>query len=159
MTHTIDSLNQMSLREIRKLFSTLEPPPVGALVGIFQGFFVGPGILRRIWGPLLALTGLGGWWGKAFDSPGKAVNLTLQHGRFDRRFPMAAVEQISYLDRQPGLALRYQPDTPFPWPFIVDEMRQIEAGRLLGMTLMDIRPFRQAAFPFVLEKQDAGDAG
>ncbi len=159
MVQTVDSLNQMSLRDIRKLFSSLEPPPESVLIGVFQGFFVGPGMLRRMWDPLLTLTGLGGWWGKEFNSPGNAVNLTFHQGRFERRFPMAAVEQISYLDRRPGLALRYRSDTPFPWPYILDEMRQIDAGLLLGMTLMDVGPFRKAAFPFVLQSWEAVDEG
>lgn len=157
MTQSINQLNQMSLTAIRQLFARLEPPEAGSLTGIFRGFFIGPAWLQRLWPPLLAVTGLGGWCGKEIDPSGNAINLTFRQGRYERRFPMYFVHQASYLDRKPGLALRYQKDSPFPWPFILDELRRIDSETVLGMTLADIRPFRRMAFPFILQKREAPD--
>ena len=130
---------------------------MSSLTGIFRGIFVGPGWLRQIWGPLLAVTGLSGWWGKEFDPQGSAINLVLRKGRYERRFPMVIVRQASNLDGKPGLALRYREDNPFPWPLIVDELRRIDSVMVLGMTLADVGPFRRMAFPFVLQSREAVD--
>ena len=147
----------MSLKAIHRLFTHLDPPEVSSLTGIFRGIFVGPGWLRPIWKPLLAVTGLGGWWGKEFDPQGNAINLVLRKGRYERRFPMVIVRRSSNLDGKPGLALRYRADNPFPWPLIVDELRRIDSVMVLGMTLADVGPFRRMAFPFVLQSREAVD--
>lgn len=157
MTCSIESLNQMSLVAIHRLFANLDPPEISSLTGLFRGIFVGPGWLRPLWGPLLAVTGLGGWWGKEIDSPTGAVNIVFRKGRFERRFPMVFVQQASHLDRRPGLALRYRPDNPFPWPLIIDELRRIDEKIVLGMTLADVASFRRMAFPFVLQSREAVD--
>ena len=157
MIQSIDSLNRKSLTAIRQLFTNLDPPEVGSLNGIFRGIFIGPSWLRQIWGPLLVITGLGGWWGKEFDLHGKAINLVLRKGRYERRFPMLIVHQTSYIDSKLGLALHYHPDNPFPWPLIVDELRRIDSIMVLGMTLANIGPFRRMAFPFILQNREAVD--
>lgn len=157
MMASIDSLNQMSLAEIQRLFTQLEPPEHTSLRGIFRGFFVGPAWFRKLGGPLLAVTGLGGWWGKDFDSQGKAINLVLRKDRYERILPMFIVQQASHLDRKPGLALRYQADNPFPWPMILDELRRVDAELVLGMTLLDVGPFRRIALPFILQSREAVD--
>jgi hypothetical protein len=157
LIQSIDSLNQMSLKAIHKLFAHLDPPENSSLTGKFRGMFVGPAWLRQVWGPVLAIGGLGGWWGKEFDSHGNAINLVLRKGRHERRFPMVVVSQVSHLDRKPGLALRYSGDNPFPWPLIVDELRRIDTAMVLGMTLVDIGPFRRMAFPFILQSREAVD--
>ena len=157
MDQSIFSLNQMSLPAIHRLFSNLDPPEAGSLAGIFRGTFVGPAWLRPVWGPLLAVTGLGGWWGKEFDSQGNAINLVLRKGRYERRFPMHIIHQASHLDHKLGLAMRYRADNPFPWPFILDELRRINMTMVLGMTLADIGPFRRMAFPFILQSREMTD--
>jgi hypothetical protein len=157
MTLSINSLNQMSLADFHRLFARLEPPQASSLSGIARGVFVGQAWMRSMWGPLLALTGLGGWWGKEFDTEGNAVNLVLRRGKYERRFPMYPVQQVSYLDYKNGLALRYQPENPFPRRFILDELRRIDATTVLGMTLVDIRPLRRMAFPFILQSREVLD--
>jgi hypothetical protein len=157
MNARIEELNRLSLPAFYRLFASLSPPPADSLRGLFQGVFVGPGWLRPVWGPLLSLAGMGGWWGKEIAPDGSAINLVLHHGVFERRFPMFFVQQTSYLDRQPGLALRYRPGCPFPWPFITDELRQIEPGLVLGMTLADLGPLRWIAFPFTLAHREHVD--
>lgn len=154
---TLEKLNQLSLREIRQLFKTLVPPEANSLRGLQRGLFVGPGWLQRLWGPTLAISGLGNWWGKDFDDKGKAVNLVRRKGLIERRFPMYLVEHVSYMDGQLGLALRYQSGNPFPWPLIVDELRRVDETTVMGMTLVDFGPLRRLAFPFILQPRDNTD--
>ena len=54
-----------SLGHLRRLFTSL-PAPV-SLAGVYRAEFVGPAWLRTLAPPSLALGGLAGWWGKAFD--------------------------------------------------------------------------------------------
>ncbi len=153
----ISQLNQLSISSIRMLFKTLEPPVAASLYGLHRGLFVGPSWLRASAGPLLAITGLGGWWGKEFGSEvsAGAMNLVLRHGQYQRILRMDFVHQPSYLDGRPGLALRYHRDSPFPWPLIRDELRRIDENLVLGMTLVDWGPFRKQAFPFILHRREA----
>ena len=74
MTTPIDHLNRLSLSAIRKFYSELAPPERTSLRGLYRGIFVGPGWLTPLWPPTLAITGLGGWWGKDF-SPGDIVKI------------------------------------------------------------------------------------
>jgi len=152
-----EQLNQLSLFDFSELFATLEPPRRESLRGIFRGSFVGPGWVRRLAGPLLVITGLGGWWGKDFDQQGNAINLVWYRGQMERRFPMLLVEQPSYIDRRSGLALHYAPENPFPWPWIVDELRSIHPGLILGMTMFRPGPLKRLALPFVLQPQENND--
>jgi len=147
---TIDQLNRLALFDFRGLFAALQPPAAGDLSGRYRGEFVGPGWLRRLAGPLLVVTGLGGWWGKDFDGQGNAINLALRKGQLERVFPMSLVEQASFIDGKSGLALHYAKSNPFPWPLIVDELRGITPQLILGMTLADLGPLRRLALPFVL---------
>jgi hypothetical protein len=157
MPQSTDSFNQMSLAQIRQLFTQLDPPEHASLRGIFRGLFIGPAWFQKLGGPLLAVTGLGGWWGKDFDPEGRAINLVLRKGRYERIFPMFIVQQASHLDRKPGLALRYQADNPFPWPLILDELRRVDAVLVLGMTLVDVGPLRRLPLPFILQSRETVD--
>jgi hypothetical protein len=104
------------------------------------------------------MTGLGGWWGKEISrDDGEAINLVHRQGEYHRIFPMYFIQQISFLDRKPGLALRYEKDNPFPWPMILDELRRLDAETILGMTLVDLTVLRRQAFPFILQSQEALD--
>ena len=150
------ALNLLSLSDLRKLFASLDPPDPASLTGFYRGLFVGPGWLRASWGPLLAITGLGGWWGKEFKGDG-AVNLVLRIGEYRRVFPMHFIQQPSYLDGRPGLALRYRRDNPFPWPIVLDELRRIDAETSLGMSLVDLGALRRQAFPFILHHRETLD--
>ncbi len=60
----------------------------------------------------------------------------------------------SFIDGKNSLALHYQAGNRFPWPFVVDEIRQVDASTLLGMTIANVRGLRGMAFPFILQKQD-----
>ena len=100
---------------------------------------------------MLAIAGLGGWWGKEIAADDTAINLVHRQGNFEYRFPMLMIEETSFLDGKTGRSFHYRKDNPFPWPYIVDEMRRIDDNHILGMTLANIRPFRRFGFPFVLE--------
>ena len=150
-------MNDLSLLDFPGLFASLEPPGSGSLLGLYRGSFVGPGWLRALTGPLLVVTGLGGWRGKDFDDQGNAINLVWRKGHFKRRFPMHLVKQTSFIDGQPGLALHYDERNPFPWPWIVDELRSIGPGLVLGMTMVALGPLKRLALPFVLESRESMD--
>jgi hypothetical protein len=147
------ALNKLGLYDFPRLFAVLDPPPAESLRGVYKGSFVGPGWLRWLAGPLLAVSGLGGWWGKDFDDRGNAINLVMRQGHMQRRYPMLLNPGLSRLDRQPGLALRYAPDNPLPWPWIVDELRSLQPGLLLGMSMLRSPVLRWLALPFLLEAQ------
>jgi hypothetical protein len=153
MTDPIEYLNSLSIVETRRYFGQLSPPEPGSMQGIFRGIFVGPRWLTRLWGPVLALTGLGGWWGKEIEADGNAINLVLRAGQFERSFPMFMVDQRSHVGGEPGRAFRYREDNPLPWPLIVDELRRIDEDHVLGMTLAEVGLLRRQAFPFVLQSR------
>ena len=148
--------NSLSLKQFRDLFTTLRVPEPASMRGVYRAAFVGPGWLRASAGPALALTGLGGWWGKEFSLDGAAINIVLRAGKFSTRFPMKLVHARSFLDGRDGLALHYQADNPFPWTHIVDELRRIDEMTFLGMTLADASGLRALAFPFILQFQEHG---
>jgi len=154
MITQIEQLNHLSLLEFPELFTSLKPLRADSLRGLYQGIFVGPAWIRGLAEPLLVVTGLGGWWGKEFDPEGNAINLVWRKGRIEHRFPMQLVEQASYIDHKPGLALRYASSNPFPWPWIVDELRTITTGLVLGMTIAIPGPFRRLPLPFVLQPRE-----
>lgn len=156
ITH-LERLNDLSLLDFPSLFASLELPARGSLLGLYRGSFVGPGWLRWLAGPLLVVTGLGGWRGKDFDAQGNAINLVWRNGHYERRFPMHLVEQASFIDGKPGLALHYDKHNPFPWPLIVDELRSLPSGRVLGMTMVAVGPLKRLALPFVLESRESVD--
>lgn len=153
ITHP-QQLNELSLFSFPKLFATLDVPVPDRLQGLYQGEFVGPGWVRGLAGPLLVLTGLGGWWGKDFSPGGQAVNLVYKNERIERRFPMQLVPAVSYIDQKSGLALHYDRRNPFPWPWIVDELRSLGPDLLLGMTLVRFGPLRRLALPFTLAARE-----
>lgn len=154
MLPQIAELNKLSLLAFKNLFASLQPPARLALRGVYKGIFVGPGWVRSLSGPLLVLTRMGDWRGKDFDLQGNAVNLVLHRGQIERRLPMQLVQEASLIDHQPGLALHYAPSNPFPWPWIVDELRNLDQGLVLGMTLLRAGPLRSLALPFVLQAQE-----
>lgn len=144
--------NRLSLKEFRSLFQSLQVPDPATLSGRWRAEFVGPAWLRASAGPALALSGLAGWWGKDIFPNGSAVNILLHNGNFSTRFEMYFLSEPSRIDGQPGLSIRYAQGNPFPWMFIVDELRRVNAATLLGLTIADVSGFRGMAFPFLLTK-------
>ena len=149
----IAEFNQYPLRKFRDLFASLSVPEAASIRGKYHAAFVGPAWLRTSAGPSLQITGLGGWWGKEFHDDGTAINIVLRAGQFSTRFPMKFVNAKSFIDGRDGLALHYQPGNPFPWMFVVDEIRCMDESTLLGMTLANVSGLRGMAFPFILQKE------
>ena len=148
----IAELNQMPLGKFRGLFNSLVVPDPESLRGTYRASFVGPAWLRTSANPALAITGLGGWWGKEFHDDGTAINIVLRAGKFSTRFPMKFVKARSFINHKDGLALHYQPGNPFPWMYVVDELRRIDDTTILGMTIANVSGLRGLAFPFILQK-------
>lgn len=146
------TLNQMSLAAFKPLFAGLEAPDPAEMHGTYRAAFVGPGWLRAIAGPGLALGGLGGWWGKQFDDRGGGVNLVQRNGRIQPTMPVALVARPSRQDRRPTMAVIYPRGSRFPWPYIVDELRTYAAGVLLGLTYANVRGLWPLAVPFLLRR-------
>lgn len=152
MENQENKLNTMPIKQFHNLFKSLPVPVVESLPGAYRAAFVGPGWLRSSAGPALSMSGLGGWWGKEFFEDGSAVNILCRTGVFSEKFPMKVVHCPSMLDAQNGLALHYLPGSPFPWMYIVDELRRMDENNLLGMTMANIPGLRGFAFPFTLKK-------
>lgn len=150
------NLNTLSLKQFRDLFISLPIPQPTSIRGVYRASFVGPGWLRSSAGPALALSGLGGWWGKEFSTDGTAINIVLRAGKFSTRFPMKLVPAESFIDGKEGIALHYQSGNPFPWMYVIDELRQLNDGTLLGMTIANVNGLRDLAFPFTLQHQEQG---
>ena len=144
--------NRLSLTEFREYFSGLTIPEPTSLPGKYRAAFVGPGWLRKSAGPALALSGLGGWWGKEIQADETAINIVLRAGEFSKCFKMKFNHEKSFIDGKQGLALHYLPGNPFPWMYVVDEIRRVDTRTLLGMTRATVSGLRGLAFPFILEK-------
>jgi hypothetical protein len=67
---------------------------------------------------------------------------------------MRLVSTTSAIDGKPTLALIYAQDNPFPWPHIVDELRQLDPEALLGMTYVNRGGLKKLAFPFLIESEE-----
>lgn len=143
-------LNKRSLASFRHLYSALEPPALNSIQGVYQAAFVGPWWLRTIAGPGLYPLGLGGWWGKQFDGQGHGSNIIRRRGKLTLKMPVSLGERPSLIDGQPCLAVLYGPTSPFPWPWVIDELRSVDGRQLLGMTLVTRPPLDRIALPFLL---------
>ena len=151
--HT-QQLNQTPFSQFKPLFSALCAPEIHSLCGMYRAEFTGPAWLRKSAGPSLALAGMGGWCGKEFYADGTAVNL-VSHGRqMHRVFPMRLVTLASLVDGKPGMTVQYIQGCPFPWPYIIDELRRLDENCLLGLTIINVGILRKLAFPFLLQVQE-----
>ena len=147
-------LNRQTLGSFLPLFKTLIPPEPAALAGVYQAEFVGPAWLRKTAPLSLALGGLSGWWGKAFDGQGHGDNILRRRGSFMRVLPMVVRSAPSHLDGKEGITISYPAGSPFPWPWIVDEVRRLDPTTLLGMTLATLDWAPKIAFPFLLHYRE-----
>ncbi len=143
-------LNSKPLSEFKGLFAGLPAPEPSGLSGKFRAELVGPGWLRRIATPGLALGGLGGWQGKEFFLGEQGLNLVQRGGKVKRIFPFVILYQPSHLDGKPAAAIRYVQPSPVPWLWITDELRWLDEQTLLGLTFLKAMP--GLALPFVLHK-------
>jgi len=143
----------MDLSAYAQAFKRLSAPSEPELHGRFRAEFIGPAWLRLTAGPSVALAGLRHWWGKELSGPGPAYNLVERRGSMVRTLPMQLGLAGSLVDGRTCAALRYGPESPRPWPHVVDELRTLDEGRLLGMTVIDVPLLRALAFPFLLVRE------
>ena len=143
-------LNRQSLGYFKPLFVSLPAPEWTDLPGFYQAEFTGPAWLRAIAPPGLAIGGLGGWWGKELHADGSGMNIVARGGSLRRVLPVRFELGPSSLDGQPAILIRYPPDSRFPWPRVVDELRRLEAGCLLGLTFFNIGRLNELPMPFLL---------
>ena len=147
-------LNKLSLKEFPALFASAA---IYNMQGTYRATFVGPGWLRATAGPTIAIGGLGNWWGKHLKEDGTATNLVRHGDKLESRLSMQLISTTSVLDGKPALALIYSAENPFPWPYVVDELRALDLVTLLGMMHVNAGPLRKLAFPFLLEYQEQVD--
>lgn len=143
-------LNQQSLGSFKTLFASLRAPV--AVQGIYKAEFVGPTWLRFIAPKGLWLLGLGGWCGKDFAANGTGINLLQRGNAVIRRFPVQVALAPSLVDTQPCQTVIYPRVNPWPWPRVVDELRQLDERTLLGLTFFKIGPLYRLPLPFLLHK-------
>ena len=141
-----------SFRHFKEKFASLDPPE--ALAGVWRGKPVGPGWFVTLAGPGLAIGGLGGWWGKDFDGQGGIDNLLERGGEFRRALPGKVQRAGSLVDGKPCLRIVYPKGSRLPWTWIVDELRQVGDGELLGMMVLNIGWLPHLAFPFSLRAEE-----
>jgi len=126
-----------SLRVCAAAFRAAADPVLADLVGRHRAEMVGPFWMRRSAPLLLAATGMPGWMGKQFAAPSSA----------DAR------ELVGHnlVDDRSAIVLTYAPDAPFPWRNVVDEVRPVGDGRLLGLSY-NIVPGVPVGAPFLLHR-------
>jgi hypothetical protein len=154
MSEWIVKLNKLSLKDFSDLFASAA---IFNMSGTYRAKFVGPGWLRATAGPAVAIGGLGGWWGKNLKADGTATNLVQKGENLEPRLSMRLTNTTSVIDGKPALALIYDAGNPFPWPYVVDELRALDPVTFLGMTHVNAGPLRKLAFPFLLEYQEQVD--
>ena len=142
----------IGFRHYRQKFASLDVP--GTLEGVWQGEQVGPGWYRTLAGPSLAIGGLGGWWGKEFDGQGGIDNLLERGGALRRTLPGRVQEAASLLDGKPCRRIAYPKGSRLPWVWVVDELRQVGKGELMGMMVLNVRWLPRLAFPFTLHAEE-----
>lgn len=141
-----------SIANYRKLFGSLPAPASQSLVGRYRAEFVGPAWLRWLAPRGLVLAGLGGWWGKELNQL-HGNNLVLRRGRLQNTMPVTLQTQASAQDGQPCVAVLYSQQSPWPWPYVVDELRVLGPSTLLGLTYLNLPGWQKQALPFVLHHE------
>lgn len=138
-------------------------PELAMLTGRHQAHRVGPLWIRLLAPGFLAITGMPGWWGKEFPSVAGADaaerleghNLIERGGTVAPSLPMQATIRPSRVDGRPAIVATYPPTAPFPWRSVVDELRPVDTGVLLGLSFgIPLAP--RGGIPFVLIRAATG---
>ncbi len=150
-------LNALPIKQFKTIFATLQSPELAAVKGVYRSMFTGPAWLRAIAPPGLWPLGLGGWQGKWFSGDGEGLNLVLRGGELRRKFPIRATQSPSLIDGAPCLSIHYTRECPFPWPYVIDELRSLDENCLLGLTMVNLKSLLGLALPFLLYHQEGDD--
>jgi hypothetical protein len=154
MADWIAELDKLPMRDFSRLYGEMAVGDAAVPKGVYKGTYVGPAWLKAIAPPSMVVSGLGGWWGKDFIAGGKTYNLVQRKNEIRPVIPMQLVLINSRLDGAPALALIYDKQNPFPWPYVVDELRPLDESALLGMMYLNVDALPKIAFPFLLQKID-----
>ncbi len=146
-------IRTQSITRLRALFSTLRAPAAEMCAGFYRAEFIGPWWLRITGRPSVALSGLPGWQGKRFLTTTTATNVLLKNGQATQVLLMRCVSSVSQVDGKQGLALHYGADAPVPWRWVRDELRAVDANRMLGMTVINLPLLKRFSFPFLLVRE------
>jgi hypothetical protein len=147
-----DNLTKSSISQIQSVYTKLPSANEHARVGDYQAQFIGPWWLRKSAAPSLVLSGLPGWVGKRFIDSNRVTNILLLDGKNIEKFEMQCIEQLSFIDNKPTLALNYGSSAPIPWRWIVDELRQLDENTMLCMTIINLPLLKNFSFPFLLSR-------
>lgn len=134
----------------KRLFAVLAPPPAG-LHGRFEAELVGPRWFQGFSRFGLGLRGFKGWYGKQFDGQGNGVNLMQRDGQLVEAIPMRIAIEKSSIDGRESLIVRYPPETLWPWPHVIDELRDLDGKTLIGMS--HLASSAALPLPFVLHRR------
>lgn len=167
-THSPDTLAQLPVRAVMKLFHELPAPSIEEMHGEFAAR-----LLKQV-SPAMGLTGqlvldnpllLGRWQCKAFRpdgaDKGRGYNGFLKFGRRVNRFPMRTLIAPSRYDGKPAYTLVYRAfHSACGAIHMVDEVRRLNDGLYLGLgTAGFTDQQRRLPMPFVLSGPVAAYAG
>lgn len=141
-----------NMRQALKLWPTLEMPDRSTLPGRWEASFVKP--LRVIAPAGLGLIGLPRWYGKDLTAEG-GINLLRTPSGLEQVMPMGLSEDQSWADGAPTLVGSYASGVRFPWRWVRDEFRTLDADTLLGLTFTDAPGLRAVGLPFLLERRES----
>lgn len=151
-----------SLAALRQRFAAAGAPELDRIIGLHEARYLGPAWLR--WGgPVgVALLGMPGWAGKRFPDtaagPGsvtdagtdsvRGCNVRRSGRRLVDSLPMTARVEASVTDGRPAIVATYQPEAPWPWRTVRDELRPVAPDALLGLSFGF--PLLRQGMPFLL---------
>jgi len=143
-----------SVSGLEALFSTLKAPEDIPVNQRYTGTTIGPWWLRVLGWPLLNVGAMDGWKGKSFHSKGRVLNIVDKKGCTKEVMPIrASLESFSRGDGT-VLLLSYPKTAPLPWNYIIDELRCLPDGRLLGLTTLKLPLLGIIPVPFILTLAD-----
>lgn len=149
------STDGQSLAACRARFRVADRPRQGPATGVYHAAFTGPAWLGAIAPAGLRLSGLAGWCGKQLDAGGGVNLLRGADGRITPRLRMSGQLARSGADGEPCWQLRYPRQAGWPWRWVVDELRPLDAAgeHWLGLTWLDLPGLRGLSFPFRLQRE------
>lgn len=151
-------LARRSTDELRELFRAAACPALPDVTGRLRAELVGPALVRVVAPIAFRMTGLGDWWGKDLHPAADGTTLTghnLAGARGERTtLGLRAAIGPSRSDGRPAVLVGYPEEARLPWRRVVDELRLLPDGTLLGLTFGLPLTSRQGA-PFLLHPEIA----
>ncbi|WP_051756471.1 hypothetical protein [Nocardia sp. NRRL WC-3656] len=151
-----NTLARRSSEELRALFRTAACPDLAEVTGRLEAELAGPALVRALAPIAFRLTGLADWWGKDLRPAPAGDGLTGYNLAGPRgesaTLPLRATIGPSRLDGAPAVVVSYASDAPFPWRRVVDDLRILADGTVLGLTFgLPLTP--RGGSPFLLRRE------